>query len=77
MDRRADVNPTVYYDSNIFRLIPDSTDPFPTSGLCMCVYWVSAEDGLMPRPYIYCKWSVTSYLLSTKGGLISRPYIYY
>ena len=39
MDRRADVNPTVYYDSNIFRLIPDSSDPFPTSGLCMCVYW--------------------------------------
>ena len=39
MDRRADVNPTVYYDANIFRLIPDSSDPFPTSGLCMCVCW--------------------------------------
>ena len=44
MDRRADVNPTVYYDSNIFRLIPDSSDPFPTSGLCMCVYWVVSSS---------------------------------
>ena len=42
----------------------------------MMLYMLSAEVGLMPRPYFYCKWSDTSYLLFAEDDLMPRPYIY-
>ena len=40
-----------------------------------CPYLLSAEVGLMPHPYFYCKWSDTSYLLSAEGDLMP-PLLY-